>query len=361
MELGATALSVLAFFLVIGPLIFVHELGHFLAARLSGIQVEEFGIGYPPRMLTLFERGGTRYTLNWLPLGGFMRPRGEDDPAVPGGFASSAKRHRLAVLAAGPGANVLIAFLLLVVMFLIGAPAELPGARIAAVEAGSPAAQAGLVVGDVILKADDTVIVNYEVLTGYIHSRVAEAPGETIVLTIDRAGNQLTLSVTPRVNPPEGQGPTGIQVQPIIEVRRYALGPALSSAAREVAAFAKAFVEFPVAVIQAQIPARYLRPVSVVGISQMGGQALDTSINQNAAWPILQLTAFISLALAVTNLLPLPALDGGRILFVLIEALRGRRVDPHRETMVHLIGFAILVTAMLVFVYLDIVDPLVVR
>jgi regulator of sigma E protease len=96
-----------------------------------------------------------------------------------------------------------------------------------------------------------------------------------------------------------------------------------------------------------------------VGISQIGGQAIDESFTQQAAWPVIQLTAFISIALGITNLLPLPALDGGRILFVVIEALRGRRVDPKRETLVHLVGFAILLTAMVLFVYLDIVDPLV--
>ncbi len=359
MGLGNTGLSILAFFVVIGPLIFFHELGHFLVARLNRIRVEEFGIGYPPRMLTLFERGGTKYTLNWLPLGGFMRPSGEDDPAIPGGFASSSKRSRVSVLAAGPAANILVAFILLVIMFLFGAPTELPGARVIAVEAGSPAAEAGLQKDDIIIKADDIEIVNYGVLTNYIHKSVEEHPGQDIALTVKRNGQTIQASVSPRIQPPEGQGPTGIQVQPIVEIRHYGLFEAIGRSGSELWNFTKAFVELPVAAIRNQIPARYLRPVSVVGISQLGGQAIDNSISQNSAWPILQLTSVISLALAVTNLLPLPALDGGRILFVLIEALRGRRVDPQRETMVHLIGFAILLTTMLVFVYLDIVDPLI--
>src|SRR5688572_19974759 len=168
MEWGNTGLSVLAFFVVIGPLIFFHELGHFLAARWNNIRVEEFGIGYPPRMLTLFERNGTKYTLNWLPLGGFMRPAGEDDPEIGGGFASSSKRARISVLAAGPGANVIIAFLLLVIMFMTGAPVELPGAEIVDVEPDSPAAEAGLQPGDMIMKADDVEINTYDNLTNYI-------------------------------------------------------------------------------------------------------------------------------------------------------------------------------------------------
>jgi regulator of sigma E protease len=355
MNLASTGLAVLSFFIVIGPLIFFHELGHFLAARFHKITVEEFGIGYPPRMLTLFERNGTKYTLNWLPLGGFMRPSGEDDPTIPGGFASASKTARMAVLAAGPGANVLLAFLVLVFMYMTGTPK--PGAEIGAVEPKSPADIAGLQEGDVILKVDDLDIEVVDTLTLYIVQKSTDSPGEAIHMLVRRNGETIDIDVVPRQHPPEGEGPTGIQVQSVHELQRYGLLPAIGKSANELWSYTKAFVEVPIAAIQAQIPAKYVRPVSVIGISQIGGQAIDASIKINAAWPILRLSAIISLALAVTNLLPLPALDGGRILFVLIEAVRGRRIDPQRETMVHLIGFAILLTTMLVFVYLDIVDP----
>lgn len=357
MNLGSTGLAILSFFVVIGPLIFFHELGHFLAARLNNIRVEEFGIGYPPRMLTLFEQKGTKFTLNWLPLGGFMRPAGEDDPNIPGGFSSSSKRARVSVLAAGPGANVVIALVLLIIMFMTGVPK--PGAVVAQVEPGSPAAEAGLQPGDVIIKADQRDIDIVEALTSYIHAQIADRPGEPIQLSVERNGEVIQIAVVPRTNPPEGQGPTGILVEPRLETQRFGPFQAVGKSFDQLWSYTKAFVELPVAAIRAQIPARYVRPVTVVGISQMGGQAISFSMEQESAWPILQLTAIISLALAVTNLLPLPALDGGRILFVIIEAIRGRRVDPQRETMVHLIGFAILLTTMLVFVYLDIVDPLV--
>lgn len=350
-----TGLAILSFILVIGPLIFFHELGHFAVARLFNIDVEEFGIGYPPRMLTLFERKGTKYTLNWLPLGGFMRPKAEDDPSVPGGFASAPKIARFSVLAAGPVANLIIAFVLLFVMFMIGAPEELPGALVSVVEPGSPAETAGLEVGDVILEADGTTINQYDDLTRTIYDHL----GEPIALVVRRSEADFTLTLTPRSDPPEGQGPTGIQVQSIYEVQRHGPLGALRRTASELGNLAVAFVEIPARVIQGQIEARYLRPVSFVGISQLGGQALEASIDENAAWPIVQLTAFISMALAVTNLLPIPALDGGRIMFVLLEAVRGKRIKPEREALVHFIGFAILLTAMVAFVYLDIVDPLV--
>lgn len=350
-----TGFAILSFLVVIGPLIFFHELGHFLAARASGIEVEEFGIGYPPRMLTLCERNGTKYTLNWLPFGGFMRPAGEDDPTIPGGLANASKRARFAVLAAGPAANFIIACLLLLGLFLFGTPVEMPGAIVTVVESASPAEAAGLEVGDVIVRADDWTAEGYDELTNYIYDHV----GQPIELTVRRSEALITLSLTPRVEWPEGQGPTGIQIQPIYEIRRYGLLEAAGRTVREIGIYLRTFVEAPALVLRNELPARYLRPVSVVGISQIGGQYMEASIRQQAAWPIVQLTAFISLALAITNMLPIPALDGGRILFVLVEAVRGKRINPEREAVIHFVGFAILIAAMIAFMYLDIVDPLI--
>lgn|SRR5574341_490914 len=356
MEFGLDfGLAVLAFFVVIGPLILVHELGHFWAARGNKITVEEFGIGFPPRMLVLFRQKGTLFTLNWLPLGGFMRPAGEDDPAVEGGLAQASKTARLAVLAAGPGANFVAAFILLFVMFMIGAPEVQPGALITAVEVDSPAESAGLLPGDIVLEADETEIGGYVDLIEHIHSHL----GESVLLTIKRGSAIMVVPITPRLEAPEGQGPTGIQVQPVTAIRQYGFFSAMGRTLQEIGGLLRAFVELPAAVIRNQIPARYLRPVSIVGISQLGGQAIGASLDANAAWPLIRWTAFVSLALGITNLLPIPALDGGRIMFVLLETVRGRRVDPQREMVIHFIGFALLLAAMLVFVYLDIVDPLV--
>ena len=263
-------------------------------------------------------------------------------------------------------------------MFMIGAPVELPeGAVVTQVVPDSPADSAGLQVGDTIIKAGDTPIEWYTDLRPFILDHI----GTPITLTVRRGESVLDFNITPRTEWPEDQGPIGIGMTPVVEagpagggqapaelvfgmtpvveVRQFGFFRAFGRAVTAVFDLFKAFVEIPAAVIQQQIPARYLRPVSIVGISQIGGQAIDESFTQQAAWPGIQLTAFISIALGITNLLPLPALDGGRILFVIIEALRGKRVDPKRETLVHLVGFAILLTAMVLFVYLDIVDPLV--
>ncbi|MFQ5421993.1 MAG: site-2 protease family protein, partial [Anaerolineae bacterium] len=123
------------FFIVLTPIILVHELGHFWAARLSNIHVEEFGLGFPPRAAILAKRKGTIYSLNWIPLGGFVRPAGEDDPTISGGLAAASKRARLFVLFAGAGANFIMAFLVFWVAYLIGTPAV----TISDVNSGAPA------------------------------------------------------------------------------------------------------------------------------------------------------------------------------------------------------------------------------
>jgi regulator of sigma E protease len=351
----STGLAILSFIIVIGPLILAHELGHFWAARAFRIQVEEFGFGYPPRLLTLFERKGTKYTLNLLPMGGFMRPAGEDDPSVVGGLSAASKLARFSVLAAGPAANVVVAYVLLVVMYLVGAPHEIPGALIVNVVPDTPAYEAGLLADDQIVGVDGILIVDYGQLSSYIR----EHTGELITLQIVRGGEPLDIDMTPRTEWPEGQGPTGIELATAYEIQRYGPLAALVEGARELGRLVQAFVEFPARVIRENIPARLLRPLSVVGISQLGGQAMEISLEENAVWPVIQLAAIISLALALTNILPLPALDGGRILFVLIEALRGKRVKAERESLIHFVGFALLILAMAVFMVLDIVDPLV--
>lgn len=350
-----TGLAILSFIVVIGPLIFFHELGHFVAARLFNIDVEEFGIGYPPRMLTLFERKGTKYTLNWLPMGGFTRMSGEEDPDVPGGFGAASKTARFSVLAAGPAVNIALAFILLFAMFLMGAPVEQPGVMVTLIEPGSPAEAAGLEVGDKIVAVAGDTIEQSTDLSNYIYAHT----GEPITLTVSRNEAQVNLTMTPRTEWPEDQGPTGIQMQSIVEIEKYGVFGALKQAGTEFGAIVHSFVTLPAQIVNNQIPTRYLRPLSVIGISQMGGAAMESSIEQSAVWPVVNLAALVSLALGLTNLLPIPALDGGRILFVIIEAIRGKRISPEREAVVHFVGFALLLTAMLAFMYLDIVDPLI--
>ncbi len=169
----------LIFILVIGTLILGHELGHFLAARARGVRVEEFGIGFPPRLATLFTAGGTRFTLNAIPLGGFVRPAGEDDPSIPGGLANASKLTRTLVLLAGPAANVLLALLAFTAAFKFAAP-DVNRTTVNAVAASSPAEAAGLLAGDWIVSIDGLPVAGY----GTLQDAVAQRLGQPVHLEI---------------------------------------------------------------------------------------------------------------------------------------------------------------------------------
>ncbi|HEY66267.1 MAG TPA: site-2 protease family protein [Caldilineae bacterium] len=344
-------ITIASFFIVLSILVLVHEFGHFIVARRSGIVVEEFGLGYPPRLITLFKRDGVLYTLNAIPFGGFVRMRGEDGLEGPGSFISQPKRVRAAVLVAGPAMNLVLAMVLFTASFMLGNPMPMPGAAVAAVAPGSPAETAGIQVGDVIVRAAGEPVET----PGDLVAIVSERQGETIQLEIRREGEIVTLSLTPRVNPPEGEGPIGVAIQPAMELRRLPLGQALFFGLKSTGRFIWRTLSLPVMLLRGLIPAEAARPIGPVGIAQLTGGAVEVSVAIGMAFPILQLTAILSAALAVTNLLPLPALDGGRLLFVLVEAVRGQRLDPEKEGLVHLIGMAVLLTLMVLVTYQDLI------
>jgi regulator of sigma E protease len=343
-----------AFVLILTPIILVHEIGHFVAARLSGIRVEEFGLGFPPRAVKLFERGGTLFSLNWIPVGGFVRPAGEDDPTVPGGLASASKRARLFVLAAGAGANFIFAILIFWIAFMYGSPV-FDQVAVAEVREGTPAMAAGLLTGDIITEINGVTVENYEALS----EQVAASIGETLEMVINRNGEIITVQLTPRLPgeyDPNTDGPLGISLQAQSSGARERLNPIRSAAASVATAGGVVYttLKAPVMLIRGELTPQEARPVSVVGISQIAGR----EARSGDLFRILFFAGIINVALGFTNLLPIPALDGGRILFVLIEAIRGRRVEPEREGMVHLVGMVILLGLMLLMIIQDIVNPI---
>lgn len=343
-----------AFVLILTPIILVHEIGHFVAARLSGIRVEEFGLGFPPRAVKLFERGGTLFSLNWIPVGGFVRPAGEDDPTVPGGLAASSKRARFFVLAAGAGANFLFAILIFWVAYMYGAPVY-DQVAVAGVGENTPAMAAGLQPGDLILEANGVAVDAYDTLS----NQVAASGGEPIELLISRAGELQTIQLIPRrpgEYDPATEGPLGISLQPQSSGARERLNPVRSAAASVTTAGGVVYttLKAPIMLVRGELSPQEARPVSVVGISQIAGR----EARSGDLFRILLFAGIINVALGFTNLLPIPALDGGRILFVIIEAIRGRRVEPEREGMVHLVGMVILLGLMLLMIIQDIVNPI---
>jgi regulator of sigma E protease len=347
--------SVLVFIVVLSVLVFVHELGHFLVSRLFKVHVEEFGLGFPPRVLGVVrdrdnrwrfffgqavpspaDLGGRRtiYSLNALPIGGFIRPAGEDNPAVPDGLAAASKTARISILSAGAGFNLIFALLVFTVGFRLGWPDRV---TVDQVVAGSPADSAGLRPGDTILRADGDEI-HY---TQQIRELVYAHLGAPLEIVVERDGQALTFDVTPRTQWPADEGPMGIAMGRAM-VTDYTWPEALGRAAREIAFQFEGLLHLPGRLVSGEMPLDAARPIGIVGMNDLTRVAVTTAQEINEWFPVLQLVGLISVALAMTNLLPLPALDGGRILFVLIEAVRGRRVDPAREGFVHMVGMLML-------------------
>ena len=347
------------FFIVLTPIVLVHELGHFIAARLSNIRVEEFGLGLPPRALKLAERNGTIYSLNWIPLGGFVRPAGEDDPSVSGGLAAASKRARFFVLVAGAGANFLMAALVFWIAFMIGPPGvDENRVAIVGVFPDSPAEAAGLQDGDTIIAINGRIVGDSIDL---VQEEVSTAGGSPVNLRLDRHGEEIEVSLVPQ-SLDEGENlMIGISLGRPLSGEREPMGPVESAiqSGEFIWNYVSLFVRVPVMLLNGEMSPSEARPVSIVGISQIAGQAAEASATNRNIFPLLSMIAFINVALGLTNLLPLPALDGGRIMFVLIEAVRGRRVEPEREGMVHVIGMLVLLGLMVLMIVQDIVNPII--
>ncbi len=176
-------------------------------------------------------------------------------------------------------------------------------------------------------------------------------------MTIQRGEEMVEITVVPRVSPPAGEGPIGIGLSPRTTIKRYPLHEAAWSAVRQTVSLTGFIFTVPVQVIRGLIPAELARPVGPVGVGQIVGDAVQYSLDSGWWYPAMQIMGTLSVALALTNLLPLPGLDGGRILFVIVEGIRGRRVDPAKEGLVHLIGLALMVALMLLVTWQDLINP----
>jgi regulator of sigma E protease len=316
---------------------------------------EEFGL--PVGVVEQLERG-TEYAINLIPFGGYVRMLGEEDPSAPGSFASKSKKVRVAVLTAGAAMNIVLAIVVFTAAFMLGAPEVVAtdNVMISAIAGGSPADGADLRVGDIVVSLNGTPVKSPEELIALTKEHL----GEEVTLAIKRGSDIVEITLTPRLNPPEGEGAIGIGIMPAVSKitrKYYPFGEAVWSGVTETFGIIALTVSVPVLLLRGLIPAELVRPIGPPGIYQQTASAVQASVETGWWYPILNLVGLISTALAITNLLPLPALDGGRIFFILVEAVRGRRVDPAREGFIHLIGLAILVGLMLVVSYYDIIRP----
>jgi len=364
--MNITLLSGLIFVGVFAGVVLIHEFGHFVAARLLKVDVEEFGIGLPPRALKLFNWKGTDFTLNWLPLGGFVRPKGENDPNVKGGLAASTPWVRLGVLVAGSTMNLLAGLVVNTILFTqVGVP-DTSRVMLYEVTEDSPAAQAGLQADDMILAIDGEQITGDEQFRSLIQSHL----DQPMQITVQRGNETVEVTATPLSSRPAEEGALGILPGPPM-VPAESFIQAIPYGSMYTYAQMRQIVSLPVMLIRDQLSPEEGRFIGLKGIYDLFGQAVSRDVESREEIPpaasetppteptnfTLQIIASLTLTLGIFNLLPFPALDGGRILFVLPEMILGRRVPPEFENVVHAIGFALLIAFMLYINAMDFINP----
>jgi regulator of sigma E protease len=348
--------NILVFALLLGFMVLIHELGHFVAAKLAGVKVEEFGLGFPPRLVSV-RRGETLYSLNAIPLGGFVRMLGEEDPSEPRSFARATKRWRVAILLAGVTMNFIAASGFFSIAYAAGWPTVTQTeVEIFRTLPGSPADQAGLQRGDAVLSLAGTPVKATSDLRRITDLHL----GQAVPIEIRRGTERLSLTVTPRSQWPEGEGPIGIGIldrATAVEPIRYDPLSAIQRGVRELARSVSLTLSIPIMAIQGLVPIEFLRPVGPVGLFQATSQATAETARSGWWFPILYMAATLGAGLGVANLLPIPGLDGGRLVFIVLEMLRGRRVSPEREGLIHLVGMGVLVSLVVVITYFDVLFP----
>jgi regulator of sigma E protease len=381
--------TIIIFLLVLSVLVFVHELGHFYTARKLGVRADEFGLGFPPRALGFYKnkagkwrkvggkasyeelensededkipaKGSTIYSLNWLPLGGFVKIKGQDGEGEnpdEDSFAAKKVWKRAVILSAGVIMNVVLAWFLFSVGYMIGLPqsttelgknATISEARVAIVEVmpNSPAAIAGLEAGDFIVRVDGQEVA----LESDVQRLIKESQGEEVELLLSNGQDERTLMVDPKESE-EGDVIIGVGIIAAGTVSYPFFSSFVEGLKLTGWMLKEIFVAFGGLISNlfsgVSVGAEFAGPI---GIANITGQAARMGFVY-----LLQFTALLSLNLAVINILPLPALDGGRILFLLIEKLKGKPVRRDVEAIVHNVGFMLLIALIIFITYKDVI------
>jgi regulator of sigma E protease len=339
-------------------LILIHEIGHFTAARLLKVEVEEFGIGIPPRALTLFTWQGTKFSLNWLPLGGFVRLKGENDPSVPGGLAASKPWVRLGVYAAGPIMNLIAGVTIYALAFgLFGKPEALPNQVqifITPELEAMPAYQTGLRSCDIITSINDQPIASVDEFRSIVRS-LADQPA---AVGYQRAGQASQLTLTPLPDPDTGAGYIGVYPGSALVFNKVSLDASWVSGFQSAGVYARELLTLPYRLLRREIPAEQGRAVGIKGMIDMYTFVRQENYCAPGLFNVLGFFAAISLSLGILNLLPIPALDGGRMLLVLPEIVLRRRVPPEFENWAVGISFILLIALLLYINLQDFINPI---
>ena len=334
--------TALVFFAILSLLVFIHEFGHYIVARWIGVHVEEFGLGLPPRVIGR-KIGGTIYSINWLPIGGFVRLAGEDEVPHTSGltqknakrlFWARSKKERAAILVAGVTMNFLLAVGITGYLLSQGVMEPSGRVRVEKVQPGSPAEAVGLLEGDVVIAIEQKQV---SIPKDLIETTRAHL-GEQVTLTIIRDGKEMAVVTTPRKDPPAGQGALGVVITDLTlhtfawqEIPYQAVRINILRARDMVTGIAGMLGR----IISLKSPGSDV--AGPIGIARFTGEAVKFG------WKaVLEFMAILSLNLAVLNILPIPALDGGRLAFVFLEKLIGKRLRPAFEQSAHQIGIIIL-------------------
>ena len=345
--------SIIVFVAVLSVLILVHELGHFFVAKRSGVWVEEFGFGLPPRVIGK-KVGETIYSINLLPFGGFVRLHGENsDEALSDpkrAFLNQNKKKKVAIIVAG----VIMNFFLAITAFSIsysfsGIPRQTENVKVVEVAEGSPAADAGLKEGDVVKEIEGKEVKTTEDFINIIE----EVKGETVNVVLLREGQELTLPTNLREDPPQGEGAMGVVISsvetyfpPLWQRPFYGVYYGVRDAFYWGEVIIVSFVGMIANLFRGVVPKDVAGPVGIY--------ALTSQAAQFGILALINFVGILSINLAVLNILPFPALDGGRLFFIIIEAIFGKKVLPKVEAITHTVGMAILLLLILAITFQDV-------
>lgn len=338
-------MTILLALLIIAFLVLVHEWGHFITARRIGIPVHEFSIGFGYRLYSV-TKNGVEYSLRLIPLGGYVRMAGEEpgDNEDPNGFSARTPLEKIRVAFAGPFMNFVAAILIFIVSYaVIGIAQPVNEPILGEVIPGKPADQAGLKADDRIVEIDGKTVATWEEFVGKVRQHPA---GETIMLKIDRNGRQKEISLTTIKNESSGTPMIGVYSKVIYE--RQNIVNAVKYGFIQTYQMTVLLLQSVVMMVTGQVSSSDL--AGPVGITTMVGEAAQGGLAY-----LLSFTAFLSINLGVLNLLPIPALDGSRIVFGLVEAIRRKPLDPEKEGMIHWLGFLFLMGLIVFATYNDII------
>jgi len=339
-------LTIVVFLALLILLILTHELGHFAAAKMSKVKVEEFGLGLPPKIWG-FKYGETIYSINAIPFGGFTRLLGEEDPSTPGSLASKSIGTRIFVLSAGSLLNILLPIILFTISFMIPHDVTMEKVLIKEVAVGSPAQTAGIEAGDRILEINGHTIKNRGDLSYQIQLNLGN---DTSMVVEKPDSSQKFVSVKPRWAPPQGQGATGVVLTSSDMTSAVESMPFWQALPSSITHSWEILVLFKNEVTSWFVRSSAPQLAGPIAIAQLTGEVMKAGIS-----PLLEFAALISINLGIFNLLPIPGLDGGRLMFVLLEwARRGKRISPQKEGMVHMIGFMAMILLIVVISYFDV-------